>query len=223
MFANGYRKFYHYHLKKCGGTTLNDWLANQVSQRRAWSVPDVSAAFRRGGMAHGLPTVESRDRALISALHWSDGLFTHTPMAGYLTAETFCFTVLRDPVRRLLSHVSDMRRDAPHYRRDSILLDSPAKRSIAEADRLSLKELLIKNSRNENRYLFDNYMTRSLASLTAKTMYWGESESRNALEPALEYLNSRYQFVGLTERLDESVAPSHWRWEPFRNGTPATD
>ena len=36
MLTGKYRRIYHYHLKKCGGTTLNRWLDTLTLDERAF-------------------------------------------------------------------------------------------------------------------------------------------------------------------------------------------
>ena len=108
MLTGKYRRIYYHHLKKCGGSTLNRWLdtltfADRTVNSALWVGP---SSDRAPDVAFD-PVVPHLKRALF---HWNDVIHSHGPLLMHSPKNTFCFTVIRDPVERLLSQVADFRR-----------------------------------------------------------------------------------------------------------------
>ena len=104
LFANGFSRIYHFHLKKCGGTSMNSWLDQHVEDTRGY---DVSWEGRR-------PKGKQLPNCWVRSLFFvADVVYDHEPIRMRSIPGTFCFTVLRSPRDRLLSQVSDWRRLNP--------------------------------------------------------------------------------------------------------------
>jgi hypothetical protein len=203
MLTGKYRRIFHFHLKKCGGSTLNHWLDSLTFDDRAFN----GQAWRGvSGFDTKPDAIGEASEIIIPPLprtifHWSDVVHSHAPLRMYAPEKTFCFTVLRDPVQRLISQVSDFRRLS-----DSDTVDSPANvRECAEdSRRLSLRDLLEKHALRDGRSFLDNYMTRALANGRIGNLIDGVTDAERLCEIALQGLEKDYDLVGLTENLDLS-------------------
>ena len=129
MLTGAWRRIFHYHLMKCGGTTLGRWLDTLTFDERSFrtikNVPIGEPRLDENGEVYNA-LVPSLARSLF---HWSDVIYRHEPIRAYAPKGTFCFTVLRDPVQRLVSHVADWRR-----LNDADIIRVPAKVRAAMAD-----------------------------------------------------------------------------------------
>jgi hypothetical protein len=199
MFANGFGKIYYYHLKKCGGTTLGAWFSSHVPDAGlpSWSWQDKYLQPEHFG-----GDVPAALRSTMAAAAFASGcIASHLPFHDLLPADTFFVTVLREPRRRLISQVSDWRREAhqPHPEAHPEMLEL-----FRDAERLSLADFLNACLASRRRHLFDNYLTRALATHSASEHHWQEPVSEATLDRAVAALRSGYHVVGLTERLVET-------------------
>jgi hypothetical protein len=188
---------------KCGGTTLNCWLDTLTSDERAFR----EEAWQRFAVVEKPPDGMGRaSRMVIPSLastlfHWSDVVHHHGPLRMYSPANTFCVTVLRDPVQRLISQVSDWRR----------LTDSDTARSSAaeracleDSRRLPLRDFLRMHGQQFGRKFLDNHMTRALAAGRGGNPVSNVMDAASLCEVALQSLENDYDLIGLTEELDLS-------------------
>jgi hypothetical protein len=203
MLTWKYRRIYHYHLKKCGGTTINRWLDTITFDERtfkaeAWkSFPVVRTSVEETGEIVET-IIPSRARTLF---HWTDVVYGHRPLRIYAPENTFCFTVLRDPVQRLVSEVSDWRR-----LNESDTINSPPnmRECVADSRQLSLRDFLEKHGRRGGREFLDNYMTRALVAGRMGNTIDGTMDPGRLSEVALQGLEKDYDLIGLTEHMDLS-------------------
>jgi hypothetical protein len=203
MLTGQYRRIFLHHLKKCGGSTFNRWLDTLTSDERAWppaggsgfSVIDSRSAHTDEARAIVFPSLAK------SVFHWSDVVHSHGPLRVYAPDNTFCLTLLRDPVQRLVSQVSDWRR-----LNDLDTLNSPeaVREYVADSRCLSLRDFLVKHGRSGGRDLLDNYMTRSLADGRVGNLIDSGVDADRLCEVALLSLEKDYDLVGLTENMELS-------------------
>jgi hypothetical protein len=203
MLTGKYRRIYHYHLKKCGGSTLNYWLDTLTCDERTSNVAGW----------HGFCVTETKSDetgetfemvvpSLVRTLfHWSDVICSHGPLRMYAPENTFCFTVLRDPVQRLVSQVSDFRRLS-----DTDTIDSSAnvRACVEDSRHMSLPDLLKKHGQRGGREFLDNYMTRSLAAGRFGQLSRAGMAPAELCEVALQSLEEDYDLIGLTENMSLS-------------------
>jgi hypothetical protein len=157
--AGNRRRIYYYHLKKCGGSTLNQWLDTLESDERRFDPPWMGSWM--SGYADNEAALEAaaqEKRVATSLFYWSDIVCTHAALRPYVPKGTFSFTMLRDPVARLVSQVKDWRRLRSH---DVIGSPDHIQRCVADCRRLPLKEVLLHHGYGTGRHFLNNYMTRA--------------------------------------------------------------
>ncbi len=192
-------KIFHYHLKKCAGTTMNSWLDTLGPAART-----CNPAWRDGG-GHAYhfpdPFRQPAIRYGRAVFHWSDVVHDHAPIRAYAPPGTFCFTMLRDPVRRLVSQFTDWRRLRAE---DLAVHDEEAGRAILDTQSLTLAEFLGKHGNGVVRPLVDNYLTRALAASRQGERVMELADAGRLLDDALHVLHTDFDFVGLAEQFDLS-------------------
>lgn len=195
MFHGGFQQIYHYHLKKCGGTYLNTWLYQHAPDNEVWDDIDADIAIA------GLSDANKEKQLAQMCFAGRNIVCTHRPLIGYIPERTFSFTVLRDPVRRLVSQFADWRREAArdHRTNDEILV------AVRDAGSLSLREYMIKHGRGPIRGLFENYQVRALASSLERSFWYTEYDA-GILDQALSHIAEIFQFVGISESMEQSIA-----------------
>jgi len=205
VFAGGMERIYHFHLRKCGGTTLNAWLDWHVADDRIWQEPSSGDLWWLGSDVNAEQIKELCEWpsriADETAFFTSAVIHSHIPMAEFAPPETYKFTVLRNPVDRLLSQVADWRREA----RSGVKHNAPELilEAISDSVRIELKDYLLKYSK-QLPILFDNHQTRMLA------IAFGSTETKNrqmdfTFKRALAAVNNGFEFVGITERMGDTV------------------
>jgi hypothetical protein len=203
MLTGQYRRIFHYHLKKCGGSTFNHWLDTLTSDERvldavAWkgfSVVDLKPDDAGGMHEMIIPSLAK------AVFHWSDVIHSHGPLRMYAPENTFCLTMLRDPVQRLVSQVKDFRR---LHISDTISSPSPVRACVEDSQRLCLHDFLEKHGQQSGRKYLDNYLTRALAAGRVGNSLDDVVDADRLCEVALMSLEKDYDLVGLTEHLDLS-------------------
>jgi hypothetical protein len=203
MLTGRYRRIFHYHLKKCGGSTFNRWLDTLTFDERVFdpvgwkgfSVIDSRTDEIDGAHEMVIPSLAK------AVFHWSDVVHSHGPLRVYAPENTFCLTVLRDPVQRLLSQVSDWRR-----LRDADTIGSPAavRAGVEDSRRLTLNDFLEEHAKRGGRIYLDNYMTRALAAGRVGNVIDDVVDADRLCEIALLSLERDYDLVGLTDHMDLS-------------------
>ncbi len=202
MPAGHYRRLYYYHLKKCGGSTLNQWLDTLGSDERRCD-PGWIGSWMFGDLAYEATAeaAELEKRLASSLFYWSDVICTHAAIRPYMPDGTFSLTVLRDPVARLVSQVHDWRRLLPH---DVVGHPEHIQLCVADCRRLPLKEVLLRHGYGSGRLFMNNYLTRALAAGRIGRLAIDIADPARLIDIALQSLEADYDFVGLTERHAES-------------------
>ncbi|WP_434661781.1 sulfotransferase family 2 domain-containing protein [Paraburkholderia sp. A3BS-1L] len=200
-----HQKVYFYHLKKCGGTSLNGWLDLQVEDTAVWNSAWSASVYRyvTGDVeAAHLAHVSEQHRAMaISAFYLSSIVHSHAPMRQFVPPATFSFTILRDPVSRLLSQISDWRRLGPA---DYVGVSNQYRECMEEAQRLRVQAFLEKHARGFGRQLLNNYFVRALAASRLGMLATKIADPGDLLPIALESLERDFDVVGLAEH-DEAT------------------
>lgn len=204
MHITQYRRIFHCHLKKCGGTTINRWLDTFTSDERAFNSHWTD--FRRSDTeVPQTPEAQGAYEALHAraSFYWSDVVYGHEVLRSDAPPGTFCFTMLRQPARRVTSQVMDWRGLTPS---DHLAIAQPEEREmVAESGRLPLGEFLERHGRLAGgRAALDNHMTRVLAAGRIGRSALTEEDPGSFLDVALQSLENDYDLVGLTERSDLS-------------------
>jgi hypothetical protein len=228
MPAGHFRRLYYYHLKKCGGSTLNKWLDTLGSDERRCD-PGWIGSWMFGDLAYEA-TVEAaaQEKRLASSLfYWADVIHTHAAIRPYVPDGTFCFTILRDPVARLVSQVQDWRRLLPH---DVVGHPDHIQLCVADCRRLRLKEVLLRHGYGSGRLFMNNYLTRALAAGRIGRLAIDIADPARLIDIAVQSLETDYDFVGLTERHRDSrnalcalLGLPAARTIPLLNGTDKTE
>ena len=204
MVTSQFRRIYFYHLKKCGGSTLNHWLDTLTSDNRT-DDPTWNGSWLLGDPVTESSTARaSRDAARArSMFYWADVIHTHAALRAYAPPATLCMTMLRDPVDRLVSQVSDWRRLGE---KDVALELQSIAACVQDSRQLSLREFLLRHAFGDSgrRYLH-NYMTRALAAGRIGRLVLGVDDPERLLEVAMQSLEQDYDFVGITEHYDLSL------------------
>lgn len=207
-FAGGLERIFHYHLKKCGGTSVNNWLANQVSDRREWN-PRWLQVFGAMILNEQSPPkqFERSQREFAaearSSFFHADAICSHVPIRAYAPANTFCFTILREPVERIVSQIADWRRlDLDQYPQ----LPAHVSSAMREAKSLPLTTFLERHGRSTFPYLLDNHLTRALAASRVGLAIVKQLDSGCLMDAALLALACDFDVVGITSKLDETCA-----------------
>ncbi len=195
MFANSYKRIFHFHLRKCGGTSLNAWLQWHVPDLQCWVDPDP-----RAFNAARIDSNSERELAAVS-FYRAPAVYTHRAFIDQAPPDTFRFTVLRRPVPRVISQVADWRREFAdgHYIASEGIGDA-----VRDAATLRLKDFLERHATSTLAHYFDNYQVRALAATAGNPEPWRSRHVGNLLERAKHALRDDYEAVGLTERMRET-------------------
>jgi hypothetical protein len=190
-------KVFHYHLRKCGGTSINWWMSQYVPDRC-----DIHASAPQLLNSAVLDDPESVRRAEAleepigrQIFYCGDWLVSHFHFVKLAPDGSFCFTVMRDPKARLLSQVADWRRLGPH---DVAALSSRSASLVLESGQLPLDVYLAKRARGTG--ALDNYLVRALAAATIGIRAMREDDMASLARIATENLETRFDFVGIAER-----------------------
>ncbi len=102
------RQVFYYHLKKCGGTSMNAWLDTLSTASRSFHGA-FAGIEKRGWLFATLNEAPFPSAAHIyrSMFYWSDMVHSHAPLRSFAPQGTFCFTMLREPLTRLISQITD--------------------------------------------------------------------------------------------------------------------
>jgi hypothetical protein len=167
------------HIPKTAGTTLLSILDRQYPKQAIHSF---------GGDAHvsvaEFKALDDESRAQIRLLrgHMAYGLHE------YLPGSVVYFTVLRDPVARVISYYNYIRRTPPHY-----LYDVVTQQNMSLPDLLESKLPLMMN----------DGQVRLISGVWGEPAFGGVTEEM--LEKAQKNLARSFIVVGLTERFDQTL------------------
>jgi hypothetical protein len=171
------------HVPKTAGTTLRTVMSMNEPGARSRALGNVFKGG--GGISKGLIDRLRKDQGpdlrgvgLVRG-HFPLGIREHLPK----DRELRCFTFLREPADRTLSHYFAIREHGRGYR----LPPLPADATVEDA--------------LERGYIHDNVQTRMLSGLAEP---FGEVDEE-MLEQAKHNLREELAFFGLTERFDESL------------------
>lgn len=191
MPATSPRTLIYLHVPKCGGSTLNNLLKRNVPGSARYYVTPQDVATSRRELA-ALPDDEKRQIRLLHG-HLSYGWHEHLPQ------EAVYFTVLRDPVARVVSHYNYVRfrTDHSHYLRDAV-----------QREEMSLADYVTSGVCDEA----NNGQVRLLSGVEdivqvpygpSKVEYGTNDEA--LLEQALANIDRHFAMIGVQERFDESI------------------
>ena len=202
MLPGPYSRIYYYHLKKCGGSSLNRWLDTLTFDDRTFD-PTWQASWLLGDWQTETNVLPSAaDTATKHTLfHWADVVHSHEVLRPFVPAGTLSFTILRDPVDRLASQVTDWRRLVPA---DTVAEPDSIRGVIDDTTRLPMRALLERYGHREGRTHLDNFITRSLAAGRVGRKVLRTENAETLLETALDALEHDYDLVGLLEAFDVS-------------------
>lgn len=202
MLTGRYRRIYYYHLKKCGGSTLNQWLDTLTFDERVNDPAWIGAWLFGDPQVQVTPERVARDNAWgKSVFQWSDVIHSHAALRAYAPPRTFCFTVLRNPVERLISQVFDWRRLEAA---DAALQPPHVQACVRDSRDLPLRAFLERHAFDGGRMILNNFLTRALAAGRIGRIVLTVEDPRLLLESAIQSLEKDYDLVGLTEELDLS-------------------
>jgi len=203
------RKLYHFHIAKTAGTTLNEWLDTYCHASRAQPANvQRNYVFDWREVAEEQEGIE-RNRQLRVAFRQDipllyDVIHCHESVLGAVSEDTYVFTVLRDPVSRTLSQYRDFKRLQPH---DYEYKKAPAIRMHQALCEKALHQVASEfKDEKVFRYAFEDPICRILA--LDRLGGFGpfiKAPREQRIEAALQTLEEEFDFVGLTERFDETV------------------
>ncbi len=181
---------------------MNSWLDTLCTAART-----CDPAWRRDGDSDWFlpndrrPAWRSTINTGRSVFYWSDVVHSHVAYRRFAPPDVFCFTMLRDPVGRLISQITDWRRlDPADYGGEP----EEIQQCMADSRQLSVSALLARYGHGVGRMMFDNHMTRALAATRLGWMVHDVPAAHDLLADALYALHADYEFVGITEAFDLS-------------------
>jgi len=193
---------YFYHLKKCGGSTMNAWLDSLSSTSRIWN-PAWNKNNREDWFfpRPGSKPAHEDTAGIRSLFYWCEVVHSHASLRNFVLPGTFCFTMLRDPVRRLVSQITDWRRLTPA---DFATKDPAIRDGILDCQQLSLHDYLARHGYGTGRMHLNNYLTRALATTRLGHEVVQASNAAALLPEALRSLHEDYDFIGISDEFDLS-------------------
>lgn len=181
------------HLPKTAGTTVSRIVERQYPRRLTYTIMQESGPY--SGPAEAFAALPETRRAAMRLVKGHVAFGIHRALPG----PSCYFTLLRDPVARVLSHYAHARRDPQHnlypYMQTMTLAEALAQRAhVAQA--------------------FDNFQTRLISGVW-HTPPFGALDD-DVLQRAKDNLRRTFAFVGLVERFDESLIllQSTFGWGP---------
>lgn len=179
------------HIPKCGGTTLTRWLESRFPEERRFHVNPDDIAGSKAELS--CMPAEERERIDLLLGHISYGW--HALLPGPCRY----FTILRDPISRVVSHYSYVR---------WMTLHDHYPRSTVEAEGMTLGEYVASGVCDE----INNGQVRLLSGIedivqapygSSKVPYG--SNDRALLDRALANIQSHFDVVGVLDDFDSSV------------------
>jgi len=167
------------HLPKTAGTTLNNIINRQYRDDEIYA----SGAIVQDSVAQ-LKAMEIGEREKIRIFIGHMGFGLH----DLLAPPTTYFTILREPIDRVISFYYYVQRNGAHYLHDYVLNDD-----------VSLDEFLTSKAT----LMTDNFQVRLISGVWNDIPY-GEC-TRETLEQAKKNLQDSFAVVGLTEEFDQTL------------------
>jgi predicted O-methyltransferase YrrM len=185
-------------LKKCGGTFLNNWLSLHAPDSSVWQ----ENKFEANILLKSEEFIENREAITSEFIENNRVLYSHFPLMGLMPAHSFCFTVVRDPISRIVSQFADWRREASvnHTGIPKLIADA-----IRDAANMDLRNYLLRHRHGEIKLYFDNYQVRALSSLWNKEM-WNVDFHPDLVGAAELNIRKNLSFVGINEHMDETMS-----------------
>ncbi|MCP4423323.1 MAG: sulfotransferase family 2 domain-containing protein [Chloroflexi bacterium] len=167
------------HLPKTAGTTLNNIIARQYQPEE---IHYLGALTQKAIVQ--FKAMDAAERAKFRLLTGHMGYGLHDQMAP----PTAYFTILREPIERIISFYYFVQRNGAHYLHDFVLKDDVGLDDFVKS-RISI--------------MTDNFQVRLISGVWDQRPY-GEC-SREALEQAKQNLLTDFAVVGLTEEFDKTL------------------
>ncbi len=201
---NGYDHIYHLHNMKCAGTTINRFLDLQVPHHLCQqpitagtqSTLGDEPSRRKGRTQDNLV---KQDNCFRHYFDYFAVLHDHFVMTPFAKGKTFVFTVLRNPRSRLVSYVSFCRQMASLFAEQNVL---PNNLHYRDAPDCSLAGFLMLHRSHP---AIDNYLVRSIASLTIRDALAAGPDASLFLSYAVRNLAHHIDCLLLQESLDEGI------------------
>jgi len=188
--SNGDKAIVFLHIPKTAGTTLHRIIERQYAPKEMYSV-----GLTDGHSVAQLQQIDKGKRARIRMFRGHMGFGVHKHLPGPSTY----FTVLRDPVDRVISYYYFIRRTPSHYLHDFIRDDEVDLKSFIES---------------EAHVMIDNAQTRVISGVWHGPKF-GQC-TREMLGMAKRNLRDHFAVIGLTERFNETLLllskTFGWRW-----------
>lgn len=197
---------YHFHLKKCGGTSLNAWLSRQVGEGQEYQ-SDWLDRFKTLFLDEGdrLPptpaTLDNLRTVAKSAFQAYPIIGSHLPIFHHAPDDTFMFTILRNPIDRIVSQIADWKRLVPS---DYHQFSPHVQEGYRAAAQHRILPFLEEHGTSTFRRNFDGYMVRALAAIRLGDKIHTTEDMGFLLECALEALETKFHLIGLTDRMAET-------------------
>jgi hypothetical protein len=200
---NGFDHIYHHHNMKCAGTTINRFLDLQVPhilcQQPITRSAEESALeiSKRQGQMHDHLIMQ--DHIFRHHFDYYRVLHDHAVLTPFAKGKTYVFTVMRNAQSRLVSYVSFCRKMSALYAKQNI---QPRNLHYRDATDASLAGFLTLHRRHA---VVDNYLVRSIASLTISEAKMKDADASMLLSYATRNLAHHADRIMLTESLDRGV------------------
>jgi hypothetical protein len=170
----------HLHIPKTAGTTLKQIADRHYPRQHVYTIQVDGTIDEFKSLTH------SR-KSRIRLLRGHQGYGLHEYLPGGATY----FTVLRDPIERVISYYYSVRRTPHHYCYDMIMSND-----------MGLKDFV--ESRADP--MVDNGQTRLLSGMMESGWEFGFGQcTEDVLEAAKENLCNNFAVVGLTEEFDKTI------------------
>lgn len=200
---------YHLHLAKTAGTTINKWLDEFFHVCDA-QPSDLSMYYRDEQVYSDVIGKGNRNKADNLSLlkqtdltRWFTLLHTHQSVLAVIPDRFFVFTFLRNPVERVLSQYRDHARLQPH---DYQNLEQSMREVIIAATKRSFRS--VHAHLHENRFfrrVYEDHMCRMLINHLVSRDEADQMRSSDRARLAIEVLHERFDFIGITEKFDQSI------------------
>ncbi len=173
------RKILFEHVPKCGGTTVVNYLKSQYSNDKIFNVNELSL---RESIDYfkSLPKKERYSYDLIY------GHGAHK-LKDYVHPKTIKFTILRNPIDRIISHYYYVLRTPKHYLYNKVITKE-----------MSLMDYVSSNISDE----LQNSCVQRFSGMTLREI---EKDPDKSIEEAYNVLKNEYSVVGILENFNQTM------------------